>query len=90
MANHKSAEKRNRQNIVRRDRNRANRTRIKKIVKQVNEAIEKSSADEAQVALKAAAKVIDKVAGKGTIHRRNAARKISRLTKKVNAIGQGA
>ena len=84
MANHKSALKRNRQNAVRRARNRANRTKMRNSIKLVDVAIEENSVENAQVALKAAVPMIMKVASKGTIKKETASRKISRLTKRVN------
>ncbi len=86
MANHKSAEKRNRQAQIRRLRNRANKTQMKTVVRRVNEAVVEGNQEEAQVALKAAIPVIAKTAAKGTIHKKNASRKISRLTKSVNKL----
>lgn len=90
MANHKSAEKRNRQAQVRRMRNRINKTRIKSAIRKVNEAIAGGSAEEAKVALQEAIPVIAKTASKGTIHKRTSSRKISRLTKRVNKLEAGA
>ena len=84
MANHKSAEKRNRQSQVRRVRNRANRTRMKNAIKAVDNAIAAGAQEDAQTALKSAIPVIAKTATKGTIHKKNASRKVSRLTKRVN------
>ncbi len=84
MANHKSAEKRNRQSQVRRLRNRINKTKMKSAVRKVNEAVEAGTEDAAKEALAAAIPVIAKTASKGTIHKKNASRKISRLTKRVN------
>ncbi len=86
MANHKSAEKRNRQSQVRRLRNKANRTRMKTVVRRVDEAVIAGSIDEAQEALKKAIPVIAKVASKGVLHKKKASRKISRLTKRVNGM----
>lgn len=86
MANHKSAEKRNRQAQVRRLRNRMNRSRMKNIVRTLNEAIESGAVEEAKEALQIAVPVIAKTASKGTIHKKNASRKISRLTRRVNAL----
>ncbi len=86
MANHKSAEKRNRQSQVRRLRNKSNRTKMKGVIRKIDEAVEASSVDVAQEALKAAVPVIAKTATKGTIHKKTASRKISRLTKRVNAM----
>lgn len=84
MANHKSALKRNRQNAVRRARNRANRTKMKNSIKLVDTAIAENSVENAQAALKAAIPVIMKISTKGTIKKETASRKISRLTKRVN------
>ncbi len=89
MANHKSAEKRNRQAQVRRLRNRINKTKMKNAIRKVNEAVETGSAEEAKIALQAAIPVIAKTASKGTIHRRNGSRKISRLSKRVNKLEAG-
>ncbi len=90
MANHKSAEKRNRQAQVRRLRNRINKTKMKNAIRKVNEAVLAGSAEEAKTALQAAIPVIAKTASKGTIHRRNGSRKISRLSKRVNKLEAGA
>lgn len=86
MANHKSAEKRNRQAQDKRMRNRANRSKMKTVIKSLNEAIEAGNGEEAKTALASAVPVIAKTASKGTIHKKNASRKISRLTKKVNQL----
>ncbi len=86
MANHKSAEKRNRQNQLQRLRNRSNKSKMKGVVKKVLEALEQKAGDQAQEALKVAIPVIEKTAVKGSIHKRNASRKVSRLTKRVNAL----
>ncbi len=86
MANHKSALKRHRQSLVRRQRNRIMKTRVKNVVKAVDSAISTSSVNDARAALLQAEKLIAKAAGKGTMHRKSASRKISRLTRKVNAL----
>ena len=86
MANHKSAEKRNRQAQARRQRNRANRSKMKTAIKNLNAAIDSGNADDAKTALAAAVPVIAKTASKGTSHKKNASRKISRLTKRVNQL----
>ncbi len=90
MANHKSAEKRNRQAQVRRLRNRTNRSKMKTAIRNLQVAIDSGSTTEAQSALATAVPIIAKTASKGTIHKRNAARKISRLTKRVNTMETGA
>lgn len=86
MANHKSAEKRNRQAQAKRMRNRANRSKMKTLIKNLNEAIEAGNGVEAKTALASAVPMIAKTASKGTIHKKNASRKISRLTKRVNQL----
>ena len=85
MANHKSALKRNRQSLVRRDRNRINRTKVKTVIKRIEAAIEvEDSVEKAQEALLAAVPIIERASTKGAFHKRTASRKVSRLTKKVN------
>ena len=85
MADHKSALKRNRQSLVRRDRNRANRTKVKTAVKKIDTAIEvEASVEKAQEALLAAIPIIERAAVKGAFHKKTASRKVSRLTKRVN------
>lgn len=84
MANHKSAIKRDRQSKVRRLRNRVNKSKMHTAVRRVEEALIAGSEEAAQEALKIAAPLIQKTAGKGTIHQNTASRKISRLTKRVN------
>lgn len=85
MANHKSALKRARQNEIRRLRNKSTKTKVKHITKQVRTVANESSADEAVKTLNAAKSTIDKAAKAGVIHKRTAARKISRLSRLVNA-----
>ncbi len=86
MANHKSAEKRARQNEKRRVRNKAVKTRIKHAIKHVRSSSGEDSKETASANLNAAKSTIDKAAKKGVIHKKTAARKISRLSKLVNAI----
>lgn len=86
MANHKSAEKRNRQAQIHRLRNRVNRSKMKTVIKTLNEAIEAGSVEDAKSALVVAVPVIAKTASKGSIHKKNASRNISRLTRRVNAL----
>ena len=85
MANHKSALKRNRQSLIRRDRNRMNRSKVKTAVKKLDAAIEvEDSVEKAREALVAAVPIIERAAVKGAFHKKTASRKVSRLTKKVN------
>ena len=87
MANHKSAIKRHKQSLVRNARNRANRTRMKNVVKAVQECILSQDKEKALQQLRLAVSVLDKTASKGVIHWKKAARKISRMQRAVNAIG---
>ncbi len=86
MANHKSAIKRHKQSVKRNARNRAARTRVKNVVKEVRAAIQNNDKEAAQKALTYATSTLDKVASKGVIHWKKVARKVSRLAKAVNAL----
>ncbi|UCF95717.1 MAG: 30S ribosomal protein S20 [Desulfobacterales bacterium] len=86
MANHKSALKRARQNEERRLRNKSTKTRIKKAVKDVRLGVSEASRDNALRNLDTAKSIIDRAAKKGVIHKKTAARKISRLARRVNAV----
>ncbi len=83
MANHKSAEKRNRQTIKRTVRNKANRSAVKTAAQKAVEAIRKD-AKAAAAAISEAASVLAKAARKGAIPKGRAARKISRMQKARN------
>jgi small subunit ribosomal protein S20 len=63
---------------------------MKNLIKAVDAAILEQSAEKAQEALKVAVPVIYRTAAKGTIHKKNASRKVSRLTKRVNLFLSGA
>ena len=84
MANHKSALKRARQNEIRRMRNKSYRTRVNNVTKQVRLAEGESSGETITTNLNIAKSVIDIAAKKGIIHKKTAARKISRLSKFAN------
>jgi small subunit ribosomal protein S20 len=86
LATHKSAEKRDRQSEKRRERNVATKSAIKTKVKSVLSAVETKDKEASVKALKAAIPALDKAAVKGVIHKKNASRKVSRLTKKINAL----
>ena len=86
MANIKSQIKRNRQNEVRRLRNKAVRSELKTRVKTAVQAAE-TSADDAQESLRQAIKRLDKAAAKGIIHPNQAANRKSRLMRRVSASG---
>lgn len=86
MANHKSAIKRHRQSLKRRDRNRAAKTRIKNVVKAVRQALDQNDKEQAVTALQNAASMLDKAGSKKVVHWRNASRRIARLQQAVNKL----
>lgn len=88
MANHKSAEKRNRQNKIRNARNTHIRSTMRTYVKKVRTAVAEGDQETAKTMLEKAVPYIDKAASKGVIHKATASRKISRLTKLVSAMAQ--
>ena len=90
MANHKSALKRWRQNEIRRMRNKIVKTQVKSSVKAVRLAAAETPGEKAVEELNQAKSMIDRAAKKGVIHKNAAARKISRLTKAVNAANANA
>ncbi len=83
MPNHKSAEKRVRQNERRRLVNRSNRTRLRSSIKDLRGAME-GDKQEAVALLPKTISEIDKAVQKGVLHRNAAARHKSRLTARVN------
>ena len=86
MANTKSAEKRHRQSLEQRDRNRAHRSRLRTAIKKLRTAVASGDAASAQQLLPETLSVIDKIAQKGVIHDNAAARYKSRLAQKVNSL----
>lgn len=86
MAHHKDAIKRIRTSGEARKRNRANRTQMRGEIKELRQLIADGNAEGAQAALPDAVSILQKLARKGVIHKRNAARRVSRLAKSVNAL----
>jgi small subunit ribosomal protein S20 len=86
LAHHKSAKKRIRQNEKRRSRNRHGRSTLRTAIKKVEKSVETEQAEQAQVSLRQAVKRLDKAVNKGLLHRNNASRRVSRLTRKVKAL----
>ena len=86
MANTKSADKRARQALKRRDRNRDHVSTMRTAVKRLRKAVESGDGTSASALLPGTVKVVDSSAQKGVIHRNTAARTKSRLTKAVNAL----
>jgi small subunit ribosomal protein S20 len=85
MANIQSQKKRNRQNEKRRVRNKAVRSELKTRVKVAGDAVA-NGAENTVEAVKAAQKRIDKAGAKGVIHKKQAARRKSRLVRRINAL----
>lgn len=81
MANIKSQIKRNRQNERRRQRNKVTRSELKTRVKRATEALD-AGADDAVDRMRLAQKRLAKAAGKGVVHKNQAARRTSRLMKR--------
>ncbi|MBP9020058.1 MAG: 30S ribosomal protein S20 [Syntrophobacterales bacterium] len=86
MATHKSAEKRNRQNKKRRVRNMSTKSLVKTMTKKVIKAVGEKDQEGAKKKLLEAVVAIDKAASKRVFHKNTAARKISKLTRKVNSL----
>lgn len=83
MATHRSAKKRVRQSEKRRVRNRHVKGRVKTVVKEVRQALESGSADDAAARLRAAERELRKAASKGTLPKKRASRQVSRLSRAV-------
>ena len=88
MANTSSAKKATRKIARRTAVNKNRRSRVRTFVRQVEEAIVKGDAKAAQEALKAAQPEIIRGANKRVLHKRAAARKVSRLTRRVKALSK--
>ena len=83
MANHKHTLKARRQDLVRRNRNRALRTRLRHALKSLRAAIDDGNTSDAQSALSGTVSLIDRMSAKGVIHDNTAARYKSRLAKRL-------
>ncbi len=86
MANHPSAEKRNRQRIVRTVRNRAVTSAVRTLVKRVRTAIAAKDKTAASEALKIATVALDRAASKGVLHVKAASRTVARLSHAVHKL----
>ncbi len=80
MPNTKGAKKRLRQNVVRRDRNKVTRTRMRSMLRKFREAVAAKDFEQAKECSRLAAQMLDKAASKGVIHRNKAARLKSRMS----------
>ncbi len=86
MANHRSAKKRIRQTVRRTAVNRNRISRIRTFVKQVELAIESGDKEAAATAYRAAQPEIHRGVTKGVLHRNTAARRLSRLSRRIRAL----
>ncbi|MFN0279826.1 MAG: 30S ribosomal protein S20 [Pyrinomonadaceae bacterium] len=86
MANHKSAEKRVRQNAKRKEINRSNRSRLRTQIKSLRAAISENDKTESTELLNPTVSLIDKAVNKGILHKNTAARYKSRLTRHVSEL----
>ena len=83
MASHQSALKAHRQNIQRREHNRQLRTRLRTALRDIRAAIDAGDPAQVKDALRQTISLVDKMAGKGLIHRNTAGRYKSRLAARV-------
>ena len=86
MANIKSQIKRNKQNLVRHERNKSVKTRLKSAVRKFREAADAGDKDAAIAAARDASRRLDKAASKGVIHKNQAANRKSAISKKLNSL----
>ena len=84
MPNHKSAEKRVRQNEKRRVINRSHRSKVRTYIKRLRAALDSGKSEDVQNVLPEVMSVIDKSVQKGVMHKNAAARYKSRLTVRAN------
>ena len=86
MANIKSSAKRDEKSKELRAKNRAAKTELKTMMKKFDAAVADGNKEEVVNAYKVAVKTVDSAAGKGLLHKNNAARKKSAMTKKLNEL----
>ena len=86
MAHSLQAKKRVRQNEKSRTINRARKSQVKTQIKRYEETIASGDIDAATEQLRLVTRKLDKTASTSTMHKKTAARKKSRLTKKLNAL----
>lgn len=89
MANNASALKRIKQNEKRRLHNRVYRNRARTLVKKARQMIVSGNANQAEEATRQAVRDLDMLASRGVVHKRNAARRKSRLMRQLAALQRG-
>ncbi|GMU20102.1 MAG: hypothetical protein AMXMBFR13_02020 [Phycisphaerae bacterium] len=86
MAHSLSAQKRIRQNAKRQALNKARKSQVKAKLRAVEQALTSSDVAKAEEATRAAIKKVDQIAAKGTLHKNTAARRKSRLQRRLNGL----
>ena len=89
MANTASARKRIRQTEKRTLRNQARKARVRTFIKKVEAACAAGNKEAAVEALRMAQPEMQRAVGKGVVHLNTVSRKISRLSARIKALGQG-
>ena len=84
MANIKSSAKRDEKSKELRAKNRADKTELKTMIKKFDAAVVDGNREAAESAYKVAVKTVDRAAGKGLLHKNNAAHKKSAMAIKLN------
>jgi small subunit ribosomal protein S20 len=87
MSNHASAEKRNRQRLVRTERNRSVRTRIRNSLKKARAAIAAGDVAQAALPVKEASVALARAVTQGVLHQKTASRTISRINAALAKLG---
>jgi len=90
MPNTASANKRLRQNVTRRDRNRAIKSALRSQLRKVREAVQAGNVEQAEADFTVAAQRLDRAGQRNIIHRNKAARTKSRLQKMIKAAKQAS
>lgn len=86
MPNTKSAKRAERVSIRRTEINKARKSRMRTLVRSVEEALEAGNGEAAKAALAEAGPVLMRTSQQGILHKKTASRKISRLTKRMKAL----
>jgi small subunit ribosomal protein S20 len=83
VASHNSALKAHRQSLERREQNRQMRTRLRRALRDIRAGIEGGQNGDLEGAVRTTVSLVDRMAGKGLIHRNTAARYKSRLATRL-------
>jgi small subunit ribosomal protein S20 len=89
MANHPSAEKRNRQRLERAARNRAVRSAVRTALKHARTALDSADSGQAKALVHAASVALAHAAAKGVLHARTASRATSRIQSALHKLVSG-